>query len=41
MAIVRSIMQVASEYGIVLERFTPKIIDGILFKIENVYIPRI
>ena len=41
MAIGKSLLQVGLEYGIVLERFAPAYIDGVLWKIEMVYIPRV
>lgn len=41
MAVGKSLLQVGLEYGIVLERFAPAYIDGVLWKVEMVYIPRV
>jgi hypothetical protein len=41
MAVAKSLIQVALEYGVVLERVLPSYIEGALVRIESVYIPRI
>ena len=41
MAVAKSVIQVALEYGAVLERVLPGYIEGALVRIETVYIPRV
>lgn len=41
MAVFKSLLQVALEYGVVLERVVPVYIESLMWKMEMVYIPRV
>lgn len=41
MAVAKSWIQVALEYGVVLERVLPGYIEGAMIRFENVYLPKI